>query len=104
MLELKLILFVQGLRFLVFDHKLFRGLRLYLESFDFFRTLLTCAFCQGFWLAFFTFLFYGDIVNAGMWGFGSGIISMTWCALVIPKIDEYEAAEAAYRAEEAGKE
>ncbi len=90
MLELKLLLFVQGLRFLLFDHKLFRFPREILNGNALFKSITSCSFCQGFWLGFIIFLFAGGIANAVMWGFASGIISITWYAIVIPKIDEME--------------
>ncbi len=89
MTELKLLLFAQGLRFLIFDYRLFRPLREYIKDYPLLSTLLKCPFCQGFWCGFFSFLYYG-LIDAFLWGIGSGIISLTWFALIIPKLDEIE--------------
>ena len=100
MTEIKLLLFAQGLRFLLFDYKLFRPIRDKVINVPVLSTLLRCPFCQGFWCGFFAFLplyeycyledyLYG-IFQSFMWGLGSGIIALTWYALVIPKLDEIE--------------
>lgn len=89
MLELKLLLFAQGIRFLIFDYRLAQPIREYIKDYPILSTLLKCPFCQGFWCGFVSFLGQG-LIDAFMWGIGSGIISLTWFALVIPKLDEIE--------------
>lgn len=90
MLELKLLLFAQGLRFLLFDYKLFAPLRAVIDGVPVLHTLLRCPFCQGFWCGFFSFLFFGGLIDAFLWGLGSGFISITWYALIIPQLDKIE--------------
>ncbi|MDE7169236.1 MAG: hypothetical protein K2N67_03465 [Mucispirillum sp.] len=90
MLELKLLLFAQGIRFLLFDYKLFRAVREAVSVNPIASWLLKCPFCQGFWCGFFSFLIPAGIWQAFLWGIGSAFISLTWFALVIPKLDEIE--------------
>ena len=90
MLELKLLLFALGVRFLIFDYKLFMPLRAWASGIPVLSTLLRCPFCQGFWCGFFAFIPSFGLVNGFMWGLGSGITALTWYALVIPKLDELE--------------
>lgn len=90
MYEIKLLLFAQGMRFLLFDYKLFRHIREYLSGVPLLSTLLRCPFCQGFWCGFFIFIPSAGIIDGFIWGIGSGIIALTWYALVIPKLDEIE--------------
>lgn len=90
--QLKLLLFAQGIRFLIFDYKLFQPLREFSKDYPVLNTLLRCPFCQGFWCGFFSFLSYG-LIDAFLWGIGSAIIALTWFTLVIPKLDEIEEKE-----------
>ena len=90
MIELKLFLFAQGLRFLLFDYRLFAPLRSAVSDIPLLSTLLRCPFCQGFWCCFFAFLPSFGIMDAFMWGLGSGVIALTWYVFVIPRLDELE--------------
>lgn len=88
--ELKLLLFAQGIRFLIFDYRLFAPLRAWASGVPIVSTLLRCPFCQGFWCGFFAFAPSLGLMDAFMWGLGSGVIALTWYVLVIPKLDEME--------------
>lgn len=101
MSELGLLIFALALRFLFFDYKLFKGIRAKLYRLPFFKTVLTCPFCQGFWCGFIIFIIhyyiYVGLISyfqmfylSFIYGMISAILSLTWYVLVIPKLDLIE--------------
>lgn len=87
-----------SIRFFVFDFVLFKRIRNYLKTKGyFFRKLLSCPFCQGFWSGLGVFLSTQLIVyNVGFllsmlsFGFVTAYLSITITAIFYPLIDKYE--------------
>lgn len=101
MSEVGLLIFALAVRFLLFDYKLFKPVRKVFYRLPFFKTLLTCPFCQGFWCGFLIFLahYLLIVVVVSLWqvlylsfiyGMISAILSLSWYAIIIPKLDLVE--------------
>lgn len=92
------ILLALSMRFFLFDFILFRNFRSYLSTKGyFFRKLLSCPFCQGFWCGLGVFLATHTIaLNLGyflfMIGFGfvTAYLSLMSIAVFYPLIDKFE--------------
>ncbi|MEL7565775.1 MAG: DUF1360 domain-containing protein [Dehalobacterium sp.] len=92
------ILFTLSIRFFLFDFVLFKNLRNYLITKGyFFRKLLSCPFCQGFWCGLGTFLAAHTIsftlsflISMLSFGFVTAYLSLISTAIFYPLIDKYE--------------
>lgn len=92
------ILLTLSIRFFLFDFVLFKGLRNYLKPKGyFFRKLLSCPFCQGFWCGLGVSL-STHITSVNLWflvpmlsfGFVTAYLSMMTTAIFYPLIDKFE--------------
>ncbi|KAB2951867.1 DUF1360 domain-containing protein [Heliorestis acidaminivorans] len=94
------LLFALSLRFFFFDFILFKKTREKLKKQNyFFKKLLSCSFCQGFWCGIFVYLLFNisfalftlyNLLNLLAFGFASAILSITWVVIVHPFLKEYE--------------
>lgn len=86
------ILFILSIRFFLFEFYLFRYLREGLEGTGwFFKKLLKCSFCQGFWTGgLYYFYYYGLNFGFIRFGFASAILTYTWAVLLFKLSDEME--------------
>jgi hypothetical protein len=92
------ILLSLSIRFFLFDFKLFRGFRDYLSIKGyFFRKLLNCPFCQGFWCGLGVFLTVHKIsfdlcflLSMLSLGFVTAYLSLMTIAVFYPLIDKFE--------------
>jgi len=87
-----------SIRFFLFDFILFKDLRNYLKTKGyFFRKLLSCPFCQGFWSGLGVFL-TNYVISSNLnylqsmlsFGFVTAYLSMMTTAIFYPLIDKYE--------------
>jgi len=87
-----------SIRFFLFDFVLFKKVRNYLKKQGyFFRKLLGCPFCQGFWCGLAVYLYnYGlglnlrDVVQFLAFGFVSAYLGLTAAVILEPLIEKYE--------------
>jgi hypothetical protein len=92
------ILLTLSIRFFLFDFVLFKGLRNYLKTKGyFFRKLLSCPFCQGFWSGLGVFLTthlitfnLSFLLPMLSFSFVTAYLSMMTTAIFYPLIDKFE--------------
>lgn len=90
------ILFVLGIRFLIFDSSLFKDIRTYLYSINskLLDKFLSCSYCQGFWIGLFYYMFTDNYIYVSIWfGFITAIVSLTWYVMTDALIRDMEAKE-----------
>ncbi|MZP29250.1 DUF1360 domain-containing protein [Heliobacterium undosum] len=83
-----------SIRFFLFDFILFKPIRERLKKVHyFFRKLLGCPFCQGFWCGLFIYLLNHPIeswIAFLQFGFISAILSLSWSIAAYPLLKRYE--------------
>jgi len=87
-----------SIRFFLFDFVLLKGLRNYLKTKGyFFKKLLSCPFCQGFWSGLGVFITTHSIyfnlsflLSMLSFGFVTAYLSMMTTAIFYPLIDKFE--------------
>lgn len=87
-----------SIRFFLFDFVLFKGLRNYLKTKGyFFRKLLNCPFCQGFWSGLGVFLTthlitfkLSFVLSMLSFGLVTAYLSLLTTAIFYPLIDKFE--------------
>ena len=85
-------LFILSFRFFLFEFYLFESIRVYLKDLNwFFKKLLKCSFCQGFWTGSLYYLFYYNFdLGFIRFGFAGAILVYTWSVLLFKLCEEME--------------
>ena len=92
------ILLALSIRFFLFDFVLFKGIREYLKAKGyFFRKLLGCPFCQGFWCGLGVYLaslpismHWQQLATFFSFGFVTAYLGLISAAVFYPLIQKYE--------------
>ncbi|NLI92467.1 MAG: hypothetical protein GX434_09775 [Peptococcaceae bacterium] len=92
------LLLALSIRFFFFDFVLFKKIREFLKQKGyFFRKLLNCPFCQGFWCGLGAFLYFhsfhlcwSDVISFLSFGFISAYLGLSTAVILHPLIQRYE--------------
>ena len=76
------ILFVQAIRFYLFEFYVFKSVRNYIKSFGWYvKKLIECPFCHGFWCGVIYYIARhgaGDFFSIIQFGFITSFVSFAW--------------------------